>query len=52
MTCVLECRTWKNISNKLDSDILDIRNDLREQSQRISDEEFHYNIVETRVSAI
>ena len=38
--------------NKLDSDILDIRNDLREQSQRISDEEFHYNIVETRVSAI
>ena len=38
--------------NKLDSDILHIRNDLREQSQRISDEEFHYNIVETRVSAI
>ena len=38
--------------NKLDNDILDIRNDLREQSQRISDEEFHYNIVETRVSAI
>ena len=37
---------------KLDNDILDIRNDLRQQSQRISDGEFHYNIVETRVSAI
>ena len=38
--------------NKLDNDIHDIRNDLRQQSQRISDEEFHCNIVETRVSAI
>jgi len=38
--------------NKLDNDILDIRNDLRQQSQRISDEEFYYNIVETNVSAI
>ena len=38
--------------NKRDNDILDIRNDWRQQSQRNSDEEFHYNIVETRVSAI
>ena len=38
--------------NKLDNDILDIRNDLRQQSQRMSDEEYQYNTVETRVSAI
>ena len=38
--------------NKRDNDILDIRNDWRQQSQRNSDEEFHYNIVETRMSAI
>jgi hypothetical protein len=38
--------------NQLENDILDIKNYLRQQSQRISDKEFHYNIVETRVSAI
>ena len=38
--------------NKLYNDIPDIRNDLRQQSQIISDKEFHYNIVETRVSSI
>ena len=38
--------------SKLDNDILDIRNDLRQQSQRISNEEFHYNIVEERVSVM
>jgi hypothetical protein len=43
MTCVLEGLTWKNIDTKYY---------LRQKSQRISDKEFHYNIVETRVSAI
>lgn len=35
---------------KLDNEIIDIRNDLKEQSKRIHDEEFHYTIVEDRVS--
>ena len=35
---------------KLDSEIIDIKNDLKEQSKRINDEEFHYSIVEDRVS--
>lgn len=37
---------------KLHNDIFDIRNDLRRQSHRISDDECHYNIVETKVSTI
>lgn len=37
---------------KLDSNISDIRNDLNQQAQVINNEEFHYNIVEERVSSM
>lgn len=38
--------------SKLYSDIFDLRDDLQQQSLRIFDEQFHYNIVETMVSVI
>jgi hypothetical protein len=44
------CATLSNMGkyvSKLYNDSLDIRYDLRQQSQRSFGEEFHYNIVET-----
>lgn len=35
---------------KLDSNISDIKNDLNQQAQVINNDEFHYDIVEERVS--
>ncbi|VDI29323.1 Hypothetical predicted protein [Mytilus galloprovincialis] len=38
--------------NIVKTEIKDIRYDLKQQSERITTEEFHYNIVESRVSGI
>ena len=38
--------------DKINSEIKDIRHDLKQQSERLSNEEFHYNIIENRVSDV
>lgn len=49
---------WVQISDKekhyrrLDYDTSDIRNDLNQQAHGINNDEFYYNIVEERVSAM